>query len=542
MLQRFLFSGRFYPFAIVWFVVQTLQAMLTPIHSDEAYYRMYALHLDWGYFDHPPLVALGIALGSWLPGTLGVRFATLFLQYGTLWLLFDLIRLRSPKALQVFWPMVLLLPLLHIYGFIATPDAPLLFCTALFFWLLHHLVLQPRWWVFASLGVCMALCAYGKYHAVLVLGFAALSHRWYWKQAGWYVAVLLSLLLFLPHLVWQYQHDWPTLRYHLAERRGESLWYHQLEYAGNLILVFHPFLLYYLWKTRSKPTDVVEYSAWGVLLGMVVFFSFQTLRDHVQPQWMIGALVPFILLIAQAVQQAKQIHQRPWRVAVMASLPIFLFLRLALVVDMLPDHLGVHRKVALTSAIASAAQNLPVVAINSYQRASAYAWYQNKPGTHALHTLGSRKSQYSIWMLDTALHEKEVFLIGDRFSPIALDSIDGELFGKRTRFYCYEKLQFKDIRTELRADSSFHITGACYNPYPFALRTDSLQVLFTELSQGKPLGTPLALNWVQGGNLPSGGTALFVGVVPQRLTDATGFGLAPARVGWPGGSMIWVGE
>ena len=33
----------------------------TDIYFDEAYYWQWAQHLDWGYYDHPPLVAWLIA-------------------------------------------------------------------------------------------------------------------------------------------------------------------------------------------------------------------------------------------------------------------------------------------------------------------------------------------------------------------------------------------------------------------------------------------------------------------------------------------------
>jgi hypothetical protein len=32
--------------------------------NDEVYYQSYALHLQWNYFDHPPLVALLIRLST----------------------------------------------------------------------------------------------------------------------------------------------------------------------------------------------------------------------------------------------------------------------------------------------------------------------------------------------------------------------------------------------------------------------------------------------------------------------------------------------
>ena len=54
------------PFIGVWLVLNGLQAAFMGIDADEAYYWLYAQHLQWGYFDHPPLVALSIRLGETL--------------------------------------------------------------------------------------------------------------------------------------------------------------------------------------------------------------------------------------------------------------------------------------------------------------------------------------------------------------------------------------------------------------------------------------------------------------------------------------------
>jgi len=65
-------------------------AALTPLTFDEAYYWMWSQHLAGGYYDHPPMVAWVITLGTTLFGDtpLGVRFATIMLWIATASLLF----------------------------------------------------------------------------------------------------------------------------------------------------------------------------------------------------------------------------------------------------------------------------------------------------------------------------------------------------------------------------------------------------------------------------------------------------------------------
>ena len=44
--------------------LRLVAAAYTPITFDEAYYWMWSKHLAFGYYDHPPMVALVIRAGT----------------------------------------------------------------------------------------------------------------------------------------------------------------------------------------------------------------------------------------------------------------------------------------------------------------------------------------------------------------------------------------------------------------------------------------------------------------------------------------------
>src|SRR3954463_10899051 len=58
--------------------LRLVSAALTPLTFDEAYYWMWSKHLAGGYYDHPPMVAVVIRLGTMIAGDteLGVRLAS----------------------------------------------------------------------------------------------------------------------------------------------------------------------------------------------------------------------------------------------------------------------------------------------------------------------------------------------------------------------------------------------------------------------------------------------------------------------------------
>src|SRR3954467_9530609 len=78
-------------FLICWTALNILQAFTLEIHADEAYYWMYSRFLSWGYFDHPPMVAIFIRIGDKLMhNELGLRLMTIItssLSIYILWLI-----------------------------------------------------------------------------------------------------------------------------------------------------------------------------------------------------------------------------------------------------------------------------------------------------------------------------------------------------------------------------------------------------------------------------------------------------------------------
>jgi len=61
--------------------LRLVAAAFTPLTFDEAYYWMWSKHLAGGYYDHPPMVAFVIRLGTMTAGDteLGVRLASILL-------------------------------------------------------------------------------------------------------------------------------------------------------------------------------------------------------------------------------------------------------------------------------------------------------------------------------------------------------------------------------------------------------------------------------------------------------------------------------
>ena len=152
------FSGILLSFLAIWGILNLLQAYLTPLNNDEAYYWMYSKYPAWGYFDHPPMIAIMIKAGYFLiKNELGVRLLIILSHILTLLIIWTLIRddgKRKRGSELLFAMLIVLIPVFNIYGFIATPDAPLLLFTAVFLMAYKQFMTEESWknvlflWIF----------------------------------------------------------------------------------------------------------------------------------------------------------------------------------------------------------------------------------------------------------------------------------------------------------------------------------------------------------------------------------------------------------
>ena len=117
-------------FLIIVFIVNLILGATLGLSYDETYYWMYSKFLAWGYYDHPPMVALMIKMGTFLSDSeFGVRLIFNIMSTASLWIMWDLTNKTKSFAFAV---VALSLPLVQSAGFLALPDTPLMFFSLLF--------------------------------------------------------------------------------------------------------------------------------------------------------------------------------------------------------------------------------------------------------------------------------------------------------------------------------------------------------------------------------------------------------------------------
>ncbi len=439
-----------------WVLINLVQAIVTPIHVDEAYYWMYSQYLDWGYFDHPPAVAVFIWLSDVLfNGTLGVRFFTVLSQLFTFLLIYKTVTKEEQyenSFLLKFFLAFILLPLNHIFGFITTPDVPLMLSTALFFYALKGVVERKDYISYIIWTIAMSMMLYSKYHSGLVILIVLIAVPALFKNWKTYASGFLALCGFIPHFLWQYDHNWVSFAYHLSERVEVFSWTFPFEYLGNVLVVFNPFLIFFFIKlVLKKWKGEYERACYFVVIGFVLFFLWQSFRVRVQPQWLIVIYIPGLYLMRDEISKIdvkKVVKFFLW------VLPLFILLRVFMVWDILPVKFNIHGMKEYVEEIQEDANGRDVMFFGSYKRASIYSWYSDQDYTHSYNGSISRKNQYNIWELDSIYHGEEVYFVGV-YSPGRESTYyeKGNYYGNVIDYEPNDKIRIEVLKSEIVGDS-----------------------------------------------------------------------------------------
>jgi hypothetical protein len=215
-------------------LVRLLWAYCLGFGIDESYTLGQARFLALSYIDHPPLHywiahAAGLLFGtSW-----AARIPTVLLFSATSWSIFCLTE-RLIGGIAAVWSILFLnlsLFFLVSAGAWIVPDGPLLFflaCAAqvmarIFFPRPGEEEASMSWWLLV--GGLLGLAGLAKYSAFftligLVFFVIATRHRRQLSGGGPYLACLAGLVVVLPVLVWNIQHDWASLRF----QTGRGSW------------------------------------------------------------------------------------------------------------------------------------------------------------------------------------------------------------------------------------------------------------------------------------------------------------------------------
>tara|TARA_R110000744_G_scaffold11849_2_gene35797 strand:- start:83 stop:1762 length:1680 start_codon:yes stop_codon:yes gene_type:complete len=486
---------QFYFFLAAIFILNLIQSNFTQLIFDEAYYWYYSQNMAWGYFDHPPMVALLVKISSFFfNGELGVRFMSCVLSAVNillLWLMID-----NPKKndyVKHFFVLVFSMTLLNAYGFFTLPDTPLLFFTSCFLLTYKHFIKKPTAVIAILLGVFMAALMYSKYHAVLVIFFVLLSNLKLVTNKYAWLSVIVALCCYAPHFYWLYDNDLVSIKYHLYERPNGAYSFEKytLGFFVNLVAVFgltFPFIYKALFKTKGN--DLFNKALIYLTYGVLIFFFISSFNRRVQTQWIIIICIPLVVIAFNYMLQNKQALTWIFRLGLINTV-LIIYLRMGLAYQPLLFNFFYesHGNKEWAQAIEKEVGNIPVVFENSYRNAPMYSFYTNGTPTFSLNNFMYRKNQYSINDSEEKVRGKDVAYISKYSNnpTFTYTREDGGLYkGKYiSNFQSYRKLECIIEDTPVSLNSDEDILLEVYNPYKESIELKKVKFAVTYMDDYK---------------------------------------------------------
>ena len=301
------------------------------LSEDEAYQWVWSKHLALSYYSKPPLIAFTQWLGTTLWGdtAFGVRFFSPLIA-ATLGIMLLRFFDREVNARAGFFLVLIVtaVPLFAVGSTLLTVD-PL----AVLFWTATMLsgwrAVQENSPLSAWLwtGLWMGLGFLSKYTSPLqwlcwAVFFVLWPHaRAHLRRPGPYLALLINLLCTLPVVIWNWQHNWITVR-HVASHGGVGKtaqplskhvsWF--LEFLGAEIVLLNPLFfvaaiiaLAALWRTPRRDARLVYFFSMGA--PVFLFYVLLSFNSRVHPNWIAPAVLP--VLCVMVLYWEGRFHTKP---------------------------------------------------------------------------------------------------------------------------------------------------------------------------------------------------------------------------------------
>ncbi|AHF02374.1 hypothetical protein THIAE_09070 [Thiomicrospira aerophila AL3] len=403
---------------------------------DEAHYGLYALHPALSYFDHPPMIgwllipSVSLGQAEWLlrlPAILLWALSNAVLYHVSL-------RLFPQQAWLGFWTLLLVnsAVMMQLLGLAPLPEAPLILFSLLSLLALLNIRESNSWQAWLGLGLCLGLAALSKYTAITLvislLLIMLIERRFYWlSQLKTWIAVLVTLLMISPILIWNYQHEWLSFSYQLDHGTRDPNWLLGRFFAGQAaqLVVYGPLLfiggllsVLWLWRFWREPNArlVIIFA-----LPILLLFGYGGGHKMTLPHW---TALAWLFLAPLLIHWLYANWQRAWLKTLVVIHAIWvvgltLALNLLLVMPQLakaPNHPlqelhgwpeVVDRAQAWQSKLAD--QQQPVsLWVTNWTHASRLAWYAYP---EPVYVDDRRIDQFDLWFpLPETLPEQALFI------------------------------------------------------------------------------------------------------------------------------------
>ncbi|RPI15915.1 MAG: phospholipid carrier-dependent glycosyltransferase [Ignavibacteriae bacterium] len=301
------------------FIIRLILASVLELSNDEASYRLYALYPALSHFDHPPMVGFFIQLFSLdliLNSELFIRLSSVLFGTVNTWLIF-ITGKKIKDERTGFYAAILYTASLYFFiitGVFIQPDTPMVFFWLITIFLFTEIFLknektrkQRTFLLLAGLSIGLGMLS--KYHSVYLwasIGAYILLYDRHWlKVKELYLAVLISVICFIPVIIWNIQNDFISFtfqseridvfksglqfNYFFQELSGQIFYNNPVNFIIILIALINIRKIKYLEKNKMRLLILTG-------LPLILMFLLFSLFRNTLPHWSGPGYITLIIL------------------------------------------------------------------------------------------------------------------------------------------------------------------------------------------------------------------------------------------------------
>ncbi|MCX5782787.1 MAG: glycosyltransferase family 39 protein [Elusimicrobia bacterium] len=294
------------------FLIKSILAIIIPITGDEAYFVLWAKHLDFGYYDHTPLVGWILSIMLFFGSSeFIVRFpaiiSSILVGIGIYLIIkpYDKIKACLISTLFIVSPI-------SILNFLISTDTPLIISSFFSGYFLFLALNRKNYFFYFIAGIFLGFAFLSKYLAVLIgltyLVYFIFTEKRKDKTLG-FIILFISIIPFaVVNIYWNYTHDWANIMFNMFSRtKKESipalyfLFGSTKEFGVSFLklfifilvqlYLFTPPILYYLFKKRKELLTKLKIADnflvfFYIFIIPLLFYAFLSIKKSVSPLWM----------------------------------------------------------------------------------------------------------------------------------------------------------------------------------------------------------------------------------------------------------------
>lgn len=250
-------------------------------HRDEYLYLAEAHHMAWGFMEVPPLLTVFAWVTNFFgAGMFWIKIWPALFGGLTFLLVGKIILSLGGRAFALFlgWLPFVLDGYLRLFFLFMPNFLDVFFWTLIAFSIIRYIQTQENKWLY-WFGLVVGLGMMSKYSVAfytisILAGILLTNHRKIFANKHFYYASLIALLIFLPNIIWQYNHRFPVIT-HMGELQEEQLKYNSTfgfilsQFMMNFPCVF-TWLTGLIFVSFFSTAKTYHFIGWAYLLVIVL--------------------------------------------------------------------------------------------------------------------------------------------------------------------------------------------------------------------------------------------------------------------------------